>query len=199
MSRQTAFNLLCQLCSGLLTNFEELAGLLASHHLGGKCCVAVLRTTTCCVMLCVCVCVVDHPWYYSPADDTRSELGFVGLINLGATCYMASCLQQLYMMSEVRAAVLNARGPSHGDVCQFNHQEELRELQKMFSYLVASERKAYNPQSLCRMYKMDHETLNPCEQKDMTEFFTDLVGKMEEMSMDLVVDRRTRILSVVLV
>ncbi|XP_062502356.1 ubiquitin carboxyl-terminal hydrolase 34-like isoform X2 [Corticium candelabrum] len=161
VSRQTAFNLLCQLCSGLLTNFEELAGLLASHHL------------------------VDHPWYYSPADDTRSELGFVGLINLGATCYMASCLQQLYMMSEVRAAVLNARGPSHGDVCQFNHQEELRELQKMFSYLVASERKAYNPQSLCRMYKMDHETLNPCEQKDMTEFFTDLVGKMEEMSMDL--------------
>ena len=37
VSRQTAFNLLCQLCSGSLKNFEELADLLAEHHLSGTC------------------------------------------------------------------------------------------------------------------------------------------------------------------
>ena len=137
-------------------------------------------------VVCYVFLIVDHPWYYSPADDARSDCGFVGLVNLGATCYMASCLQQLYMVPEVRAAVLSPHSPSVSEVYQFSHQEELHELQKMFSYLLVSERKAHNPRSLCRMYKMDNETLNPCEQKDMTEFFTDLVGKMEEMSLELV-------------
>ena len=31
------------------------------------------------------------------------------MINLGATCYMASCMQQLYMMPQARAAILNSR------------------------------------------------------------------------------------------
>jgi len=39
---------------------------------------------------------------------------------------------------------------------------------------------------------MDHQPLNTGEQRDMTEFFTDLITKMEEMSPDLVsiTDRR---------
>ena len=32
---------------------------------------------------------------------------------------------------------------------------------------------------------MDHEPLNTGEQKDMTEFFTDLISKVEEMGPDL--------------
>lgn len=48
-----------------------------------------------------------------------------------------------------------------------------------------SERKAYNPKSFCRVYTMDHQPLNTTEQKDMTEFFTDLISKMEEMSPSL--------------
>lgn len=38
---------------------------------------------------------------------------------------------------------------------------------------------------------MDKQPLNTGEQKDMTEFFTDLITKIEEMSPELV---RTRIL-----
>jgi len=33
---------------------------------------------------------------------------------------------------------------------------------------------------------MDRQPLNTGEQKDMTEFFTDLITKLEEMSPDLV-------------
>lgn len=49
-----------------------------------------------------------------------------------------------------------------------------------------SERKAYNPRSFCKVYTMDHQPLNTGEQKDMTEFFTDLISKLEEMGPDLV-------------
>lgn len=66
------------------------------------------------------------------------------------------------------------------------HVGILRELQKMFAYLQESEHKAYNPRSFCKIYVMDKQPLNTGEQKDMTEFFTDLISKMEEMSPALV-------------
>jgi ubiquitin carboxyl-terminal hydrolase 34 len=48
--------------------------------------------------------------------------------------------------------------------------------------LQESERKAYNPRSFCKVYTMDHQPLNTAEQKDMAEFFIDLVSKLEEMT-----------------
>lgn len=66
------------------------------------------------------------------------------------------------------------------------HEGTLMELKKMFTYLLESERKAYNPFSFCKVYTMDHQPLNTGEQKDMTEFFTDLITKLEEMGSDLV-------------
>ena len=57
---------------------------------------------------------------------------------------------------------------------------------QFFSPCQASERKAYNPKTFCRTYTMDKQPLNTGEQKDMTEFFTDLIGKIEEMSPALV-------------
>lgn len=49
-----------------------------------------------------------------------------------------------------------------------------------------SERKAYNPRSFCKTYIMDKKPLNTGEQKDMNEFFTDLITKLEDMSPDMV-------------
>ena len=60
------------------------------------------------------------------------------------------------------------------------HPMTLQELQRMFAYLRDSERKAYNPLSFCKTYEMDHQPLNTGEQKDMAEFFIDLLSKMEE-------------------
>ena len=47
-------------------------------------------------------------WDYWPRDDGRSYSGYVGLTNLGATCYAATSIQHLYMIPELRTAILNA-------------------------------------------------------------------------------------------
>lgn len=56
----------------------------------------------------------------------------------------------------------------------------------IYFYLKESECKAYNPRPFCKTYTMDKQPLNTGEQKDMTEFFTDLITKIEEMSPELV-------------
>lgn len=118
-------------------------------------------------------------WDYWPRDDGRSYSGYVGLTNLGATCYAATSIQHLYMIPELRTAVLSAQKTGKHDLI-------LYELKRMFAYLLESERRAYNPKSFCKVYTMDGLlSLNTGDQKDMTEFFTDLITKLEEMSDDL--------------
>lgn len=41
-----------------------------------------------------------------PPVDSRSSAGYVGLKNAGATCYMNSVLQQLYMSPSVPESIL---------------------------------------------------------------------------------------------
>lgn len=121
-----------------------------------------------------------YAWDYWPRDDGRSESGYVGLTNLGATCYMAACIQHIFMMPQARETILSV--PADAPV---KHKLTFCELQKMFAYLMESERKSYNPRSFCKVYQMDHQPLNTGEQKDMAEFFIDLVSKLEEMTPEL--------------
>lgn len=159
-SRSAAFDLLVELVKSAPDNYRILFKKLLTQHKPGR--------------------HSPYSWDYWPHDDGRSDCGYVGLTNLGATCYMASCMQHLYMMPQARVAILGA------DCNRANkHQLTLRELQRMFAYLLESERKAYNPRSFCRVYTMNHEPLNTGEQKDMAEFFIDLVSKLEEMTSDL--------------
>jgi ubiquitin carboxyl-terminal hydrolase 9/24 len=44
---------------------------------------------------------------YLPPVDGRSLAGFVGLKNGGATCYMNSVIQQLYMMPGIAESILS--------------------------------------------------------------------------------------------
>ncbi|XP_037876167.1 ubiquitin carboxyl-terminal hydrolase puf isoform X2 [Bombyx mori] len=158
-SRAAAYDLLVELVKGAPDNYMVLHHKLMEHHKPGP--------------------SSSYPWDYWPAEESRSECGFVGLTNLGATCYMASCMQHLYMMPPARAAVLRA------DPAASRHAPTLHEMQRMFAYLMESERKAYNPRSFCKVYQMDHQPLNTGEQKDMAEFFIDLVSKLEEMTPEL--------------
>ncbi|XP_050316350.1 ubiquitin carboxyl-terminal hydrolase 34 isoform X2 [Anthonomus grandis grandis] len=155
-SRTAAFDLLVELVKGSPENYAILHEKLLKQHQPGP--------------------NSPYPWDYWPHEDGRSECGYVGLTNLGATCYMASCMQHLYMMPQARASILAASTQDS------KHETTLKELQRMFAYLLESERKAYNPRSFCKVYTMDHQPLNTAEQKDMAEFFIDLVSKLEEMT-----------------
>ena len=46
---------------------------------------------------------------------------------------MASCMQHLYMMPQARASILNAKFCNES-----KHEQTLRELQRMFAYLMVS-------------------------------------------------------------
>ena len=45
-------------------------------------------------------------WNVKVEQAAKSSTGHVGLRNLGATCYMNSCLQQFFMIHELRAVCL---------------------------------------------------------------------------------------------
>ena len=136
----------------------------------------------------------SYTWDYWPRDDVRSPCGYVGLINLGATCYMATAMQQLFMINEARACILKsmineaalANTDSHTSLAEKKskglYDNVLLELKRMFAFLQDSEKKAYNPRDFCKVYTMDQQPLNTAEQKDMQEFFTDLISKLEETS-----------------
>lgn len=46
-------------------------------------------------------------WDFKPMLAPRSEAGFVGLQNPGATCYMNSVIQQIYSNPETRSYILS--------------------------------------------------------------------------------------------
>jgi ubiquitin carboxyl-terminal hydrolase 34 len=172
-SRTACYDLLVEMVKGCLANYSILHGLLVGQQ----------RSTG-----------RETKWEYWPREEGRSECGYVGLINLGATCYMATCVQQLFMIPATRTCVLQndgfaAAAATAADVGSSHlfgkHHATLHELRRMFAYLLESERKAYNPLSFCKTYTMDQQPLNTGEQKDMAEFFIDLLSKMEEMTPEL--------------
>ncbi|XP_065055791.1 probable ubiquitin carboxyl-terminal hydrolase FAF-X isoform X1 [Rhopilema esculentum] len=83
----TALDLLVSLCSGCVLNLRILSQILIEMYYEG----------------------IDLPlteWEYQPPIGPRPARGFVGLKNAGATCYMNSVIQQLYMIPEIRAGIL---------------------------------------------------------------------------------------------
>jgi len=157
-TRSTAFDLMLALVEYCPKNYMRLLDLLLQDQHQ-----AIIKAA--------------QPTEYWPHDESRSEVGFVGLINLGATCYLATCMQHLFMIPDLRYAILSIK-----DTKNLRHGDILRELQKIFAFLLESERKAYNPRNFCKVYTMDNHPLNIAEQTDMTEFLTDLITKLEESS-----------------
>lgn len=63
-------------------------------------------------------------WDYLPMMGARTARGFVGLKNAGATCYMNSVLQQLYMVHPIRLGILSAHGAGIDTNDDFNTDDK---------------------------------------------------------------------------
>jgi len=63
-------------------------------------------------------------WDFLPMMGARTTRGFVGLKNAGATCYMNSVLQQLYMVPPIRIGLLSAHGAAMDTNDDFNGDDK---------------------------------------------------------------------------
>lgn len=64
-------------------------------------------------------------WEYLPPVGPRPPRGFVGLKNAGATCYMNSVLQQLYMIEDIRNGILSVEGAATDPNEDFSGEERV--------------------------------------------------------------------------
>lgn len=52
-------------------------------------------------------------WTITPGDKQKSSCGYVGLKNLGCTCYMNTLFQQMFMIPDFRTAILECDDPEY--------------------------------------------------------------------------------------
>lgn len=119
----------------------------------------------------------QRPWNYSPALMERAPSGYVGLKNLGATCYMNSITQQFFMIPGFRQAILESESKEADQ-----ENSLLYQLQSLFVHLQESEQKAYDTSPFCLSFK-DYEgkSMNTSVQMDADEYFNMLFDKLESL------------------
>lgn len=112
-------------------------------------------------------------WNHSCVNVEKSFTGFVGLKNLGCTCYMASVLQQLFMIPSFRNNILSVK-------CLPEPDSLLYQLQYIFAGLQASDKQAISPKNFAKALKdPEGNEINVIEQMDVDEFFSSLMDKLE--------------------
>ena len=135
-------------------------------------------------------------WHYMPSAMERARCGYVGLKNLGATCYINALAQQLYMIPEFRRGILelpmitqSEDDPSMPQPPEKGSTEPnrafLAHLQQMFGYLHESQKKFYDTRELCGSWRdYEHLPINPSIQMDVDEFYNMLFEQLESALRD---------------
>ncbi|XP_067668544.1 ubiquitin carboxyl-terminal hydrolase 9X-like [Haliotis asinina] len=99
-----AFDLLVALCTGCVHNLRFLAAMVIDMYYTNE--------------------TPLSEWEYLPPVGPRPSKGFVGLKNAGATCYMNSVLQQLFMIEPIRNGILGVEGAADDIEEEFMNDEK---------------------------------------------------------------------------
>lgn len=111
----------------------------------------------------------------------KSSSGFVGIKNLGCICYIISILQQFFMISPFRNALLSVDDKKPPVFNEAGIDDNLlHQLQNLFVNLNLSMRVDYIPSSLCHSIKEPNgKPINVCIQHDAHEFLNIIFDKLD--------------------
>jgi ubiquitin carboxyl-terminal hydrolase 9/24 len=162
-SRKAAFKLLQAISSGMNDITVEVTNFLKVPLLKN-----FWRTST------------NSDWHIVPLTSERSKSGYVGLKNLGCTCYMNSMMQQFFMLTDFRNTILETEDVNYDKVAKQDNL--LHQLKLIFGALSLSQRQYYDPRLFCYSFK-DYEgnAINVLEQMDVDEFFNNILDKLENL------------------
>ena len=108
--------------------------------------------------------------YNTSSNEAVRVNNFIGLKNLGCTCYMNSLMQTFYNIVPLRESILRFKISQTKKNC-------LYELQKIFFNLKFCKERYYTPSTFVENY--DNEKLNTHQQMDIDEFFSNLIDRLE--------------------
>ncbi|KAL2889523.1 putative ubiquitin carboxyl-terminal hydrolase 5 [Ceratocystis lukuohia] len=111
-------------------------------------------------------------WHNLNNYDSKVETGFVGLKNQGATCYLNSLLQSLYVTNAFRKAIYEIPTENDEDILNSAYT-----LQRLFYQLQTSDQ-AVSTLELTKSFGWD--TKQVFEQQDVQELSRKLMERMEE-------------------
>ncbi|KAI3661689.1 hypothetical protein MP638_002941 [Amoeboaphelidium occidentale] len=106
----------------------------------------------------------------NPEDDKRESFLPVGLVNLGATCYMNAFLQVWFHDMDFRSGVFKLKVPESED----RRLSPAYQLQVLFGYMQEGSKRSFNPKQL-----VESMGLNEGEQQDANEFYRLFVSLLE--------------------